>query len=266
MPSYEQKRVLVAVKTYPTPASKGAEVSCTAGVTNDGKWIRLFPIPFRFMGGDQQFKKYQWIEVAVTKSPSDPRKESFEVDIDTLRIANDTLPTKDAWKARKEIILPLEAPSLCHLQRTRRQTGDTLGIFKPKIIHKFIIEPDTSDWTPAEREKLLQYSLYDKHPLKPLEKIPYKFSYRFTCNDPRCGGHKLICIDWELGEAYRQWKQKYGNKWEWAITKRFETDMILEYDTYFFVGTIHGHPGAWIIIGLFYPPQNTPQLAKENLN
>jgi hypothetical protein len=254
MSGYQQKKVLVTVKTYPTPASKGAEVSCTAGVTDDGKWIRLFPIPFRFMGGNQQFKKYQWIEVAATKSSSDPRKESFEVDIDTLKIVSDPLPTRDAWKARKEIVLPLQAPSLCYLQRTRQQTGDTLGIFKPKTIHKFIIEPDTPEWTPAEREKLLQYSLYDRHPLQPLEKIPHKFSYRFSCNDRYCKGHKLICIDWELGQAYRQWKRKYGTDFERAIINRFETDMILKYDTHFFVGTIHGHPNAWIIIGLFYPP------------
>lgn len=254
MSDYEQKKVLVTVKTYPTPASKGAEVSCTTGVTDDGKWIRLFPIPFRFMGGSKQFKKYQWIQVSATKS-SDPRKESFEVDIDSLKILSKPLPTRDAWKARKEIILPLQAPSLCYLQRTRRQTGDTLGIFKPEVIHKFVIEPDTPDWSPKEREKLLQISVYDKHPLEPLEKIPYKFSYRFTCDDPKCKGHKLICVDWELGQSYRQWKQKYGAEWYWAIINRFETDIILGCDTYFFVGTVHGHPGAWIIIGLFYPPK-----------
>lgn len=253
MSDYQTKKVLVTIKTYPTPASKGAEVSCTAGITDDGKWIRLFPIPFRFMGGDKQFSKYQWIEVAAKRS-TDPRKESFEVDIDTLEIVSEPLPTRNAWKARKEVILPLRAPSLCYLQRTRKQTGDTLGLFKPKTIHKFVIEPDTPDWTPAEREKLLQFSLYDKHPLKPLEKVPYKFSYRFTCDEPDCNGHKLVCVDWELGQAYRQWKQKYENKWEWAIIDRFETDMILRYNTHFFVGTIHGHPGAWIIIGLFYPP------------
>jgi len=246
--------MLVTIKTYPTPASKGAEVSCAAGVTDDGKWIRLFPIPFRFMGGDKQFSKYQWIEVSAKKS-SDPRKESYEVDIDTLKIVSASLPTKSAWKARKEIVLPLLAPSLCYLQRTRKQTMDTLGIFKPKTIQKFIIERDTPDWTPAEYEKLLQYSIYDKHHLKPLEKIPYKFSYRFTCDEPHCRGHKLVCVDWELGQAYRQWKQEYEDKWEWAIINRFETDMILEYDTHFFVGTVHGHPASWIIIGLFYPPR-----------
>lgn len=253
MSGYQQKRVLITVKTYPTPASKGAEVSCTAGITDDRKWIRLFPIPFRFMGGDKQFKKYQWIEISAKKS-SDPRKESFEVDIDTLKIIGDPLPSNDNWKARKEIVLPLQAPSLCHLQRTWKQTRDTLGVFKPKSIHKFIIEPDDPDWTPEEREKLLQYSMYDRYPFRPIEKIPYKFSYRFTCADPSCRGHKLMCVDWELGQSYRAWKRKYKDKWEQAVMSRYETDMILGCDTYFFVGTVHGHPKAWIIVGLFYPP------------
>lgn len=90
-------------------------------------------------------------------------------------------------------------------------------------------------------------------PLKPLEKIPFKFSYMFTCDERYCRGHKLICVDWELGQAYRRWKQKYGDDCEGKIIERFETDMILTHDTHFFVGTIHGHPGAWIIVGLFYP-------------
>lgn len=64
-----------------------------------------------------------------------------------------------------------------------------------------------------------------------------------------------MCVDWELGQSYRSWKQKYGTKWEWAIINRYETDMILKYDTHFFVGTMHGHPHEWIIIGLFYPPR-----------
>jgi hypothetical protein len=31
--------------------------------------------------------------------------------------------------------------------------------------------------------------------------------------------------------------------------------MIKKNDTHFFVGTVHQHPGSWIIVGLFYPPK-----------
>jgi hypothetical protein len=70
-----KKRVLITVRTYPVPAKKGIEVSCTAGITDDGKWIRLFPIPYRFLDEDKRFSKYQWIDVDVTKAKDDPRPD-----------------------------------------------------------------------------------------------------------------------------------------------------------------------------------------------
>lgn len=68
MPDWIQKRVLITVRTYPVPAQKNIEVSCTAGVTSDGNWIRLFPVPYRFLDYDKRFTKYQWIDVSVTKA------------------------------------------------------------------------------------------------------------------------------------------------------------------------------------------------------
>jgi hypothetical protein len=251
---WHHKQVLIIARTYPTPARRGVEVSCTGGITETGEWIRLFPVPYRFLSLDKRFRKYQWVEVYVAKS-SDPRPESFQIDIDSIKIISGPLTTRDKWQARKNIIYPLKSSSLCSLQLAREANKyPTLGIFKPKSIHGFDIEPSTPDWTPVEREKLLQYSIFEKATPHVLEKIPYNFSYRFTCDHPNCTGHKLTCVDWELGQAYRQWRQRYGDKWEQAIRERFETYMILERDTHFFAGTVHAHPGAWIIIGLFYPP------------
>jgi len=252
---WHRKQVLITARTYPTPARRGVEVSCTGGITESGEWIRLFPVPYRFLSLDKRFRKYQWIEADVAKS-SDPRPESFQIDIDSIKIISEPLPTKDRWQVRKNIIYPLKSSSLCGLQLAwQNNKYPTLGIFEPKSIHGFDIEPGTLDWTPTELEKLLQYSIFEKSPLHLLEKIPYNFSYRFTCDRHDCTGHKLTCVDWELGQSFRRWRQKYGAKWERAIRERFETYMILERDTHFFVGTVHAHPGAWIIIGLFYPPR-----------
>ena len=253
MSKFELKRILITVKTYPTPASKGAEVVCTAGITEDGQWIRIFPVPFRYLSGEQQFHKYQWIEAKVKKS-SDSRIESYEVDADSIQVIGDPLSTRNGWLERKKLVEPLRTPSLCHLKSMRKKNRNTLGLIKPKVIHNFYVEKDRLDWTPAEKAKLLQYSIFEGKTLNPLEKIPYKFSYSFTCDDPRCTGHRLICTDWEIGAAYRRWSKQYGDGWYKTILNRFQTDMILKYDTSFFVGTIHGHPGTWIIIGLYYPP------------
>jgi hypothetical protein len=99
-------KVLITAKTYPSPAKKGVEVSCTGGITDDGHWIRLFPMPFRYLSKDKQFHKYQWIELQVTKA-SDSRPESFQPVLESIRIVSDPLPTAESWQARREIVGPL---------------------------------------------------------------------------------------------------------------------------------------------------------------
>src|SRR5689334_5931600 len=91
-----------------------------------------------------------------------------------------------------------------------------------------------------------------------LEKIPYDFKYEFRCADPDCRGHKMSCTDWEIGQSYRQWRRDYGRDWEAAFRNRYEREMIEKFDTHFFVGNLHQHPGTWIVVGLFYPPKRQP--------
>ncbi len=259
MAIYHAKKVLITVKTYPLPSKKAIEASCTAGITEEGSWIRLFPLPFRHLEYEKRFKKYQWIEASVTKA-SDPRPESYKVDLDSIHPLGEPLPTSNNWQIRKEIVLSLAVPSLCYLQRTQEDTEATLGIFKSRCINELIIEPEEHpNWTEQELETLSQQTMFDKKYIKPLEKIPFKFKYRFFCDDPKCNEHILSITDWEIGEAYRKYKQRYGENWESYFRQKFEYDVIYSFDTYFYVGTVRAHPDVWIIVGLFYPQ-------KEGLN
>jgi len=47
MSQIERKKVYIVVKTYPTISKKYSEIVCTAGILENGDWIRLYPIPFR---------------------------------------------------------------------------------------------------------------------------------------------------------------------------------------------------------------------------
>ncbi|MBI4447324.1 MAG: hypothetical protein HY645_15635 [Acidobacteria bacterium] len=253
----ETKKALIVVRTYPAPAKKGVEVSCTAAITDDGKWLRLFPVPYRFLPQDQRFRKYQWIEVSVVKPNTDQRPESYKIKPDSIRILSDPLPTDREWQARKDRVFPLLSPSLCHLQRERDRNGHpTLGIFKPKVIERLIIEADSATWEPGQLAALRQGHLFEQGPQQELEKIPHSFRYQFRCDDRDCQGHKIKCVDWEMSESWRDWKREYGDRWEEKFRERYETEMIQKYDTYFYVGTVHQHPATWIIVGLFYPPKS----------
>jgi hypothetical protein len=68
----------------------------------------------------------------------------------------------------------------------------------------------------------------------------------------------MTCVDWEMGQSWRKWKDQYGEGWKAKFRQKYETVMIEKNDTYFYVGTVHRYPGTWIIVGLFYPPK-TPQ-------
>ena len=106
--SIETKKALIG-PTYPVPAKKGVEVSCAAAITDTGEWL-AFPVPYRRLNADQQFSKYQWIEVDVTKASDPDRKDDrsshtsrrWSIELDVLKIVN-------GWQARKEMILPLKA-------------------------------------------------------------------------------------------------------------------------------------------------------------
>ena len=64
----ERKKVLITVKTYPKPSRSYTELVCTAGITESGDWIRIYPIPFRFLKSNKKFSKYQWVEIDLQKT------------------------------------------------------------------------------------------------------------------------------------------------------------------------------------------------------
>jgi hypothetical protein len=76
----QKETILVTVKTYPNISKKYAELVCTAGVMENGSWIRIYPVPFRLLSGDKQFQKYDIIKVPIRKNKSDVRIESYKIE------------------------------------------------------------------------------------------------------------------------------------------------------------------------------------------
>lgn len=95
----EKVKVLITVKTYPLPSKEYQELVCTAGIKEDGSWIRLYPIPFRHLPWAQQYKKWDWIEVGVVKHDGDNRNESHRPCGDIKVIGN--IDTAKNWQERQ---------------------------------------------------------------------------------------------------------------------------------------------------------------------
>ena len=51
----KREKILILVKTYPNRSNKYIETVCTAGIREDGSWVRIFPVQFRLYADDQKY-------------------------------------------------------------------------------------------------------------------------------------------------------------------------------------------------------------------
>lgn len=259
-------KVLILVKTYPALSETYAEVACTAGITEDGSWIRLYPIPFRLLKHDQRYKKYQWVEVQCIRNKVDRRPESHKIICDSLRVLS-AIDTKSNWCERRRIILERNTihTDLNALIAQAKDNKLSLAIFKPTIIEDFLAEPVAADW-PIEKlttvlNRLRQPSFLDDGDIadfKIMPKLPYKFSYQFR--DAHNKKSTLMIEDWEIGQLYWNCLKKSKNPQQ-AIQKvreKYFDDFAKTKDLHFFLGTTREWhlraPNPFIIVGTFHPP------------
>lgn len=259
----ERLKILITVKTYPYPSPKYEELVCTAGISDKGEFIRLYPINFRDQPYSSQYKKYQWIEVDAKKHTGrDFRKESFRPDCNSLTILGEPIgPENGTWSTRAKIVLPLASDSV-EVLRDRQDEDDTsLGIVKPKKVHDLIAEPTEREWKASCLNELKQARLWDDRTVskEPPRKVPYTFRYVFECNDSRCTGHTMMNEDWELGAFYwRNIDQGMTEKQAIEAVRKKFFDQICGQDreTYFYLGTVLKHPKSWVVIGTFWPKKS----------
>ena len=262
------ERILILAKTYPSPSAKYVETSCVAGITDQGQPRRLYPVPFRMLKEDDQFKKWQWITVRVRKSNDDHRPESHRVFVDTVDSTEPSLSTANHWEARREWIerFPL-FNSVAEAESARTRSGLSLALVRPKRIVRLEVTPARDpDWTEEERAKLIreqmQGQLFDapeaERQVRELRKIPFNFHYVYVCDSPDGEieeRHKIV--DWEAGALYWHCHARHGNGWEIPFRAKLEENLPAA-DLMFLVGTIHRFPDQWLIVSLIYPPKQRP--------
>ena len=250
----ETKRVLITVKAYPNPSKTYGETVCCAGIDIDTlQWIRLYPIPFRDLDSSQKFKKYTIISVKCWKAPDDHRVESYKIDMDSIELLSH-LDTKRKWESRKKFVLPTVSPSFCNILEETEE-NKSLGTFKPSDID-FYWKKATLE-SEAKREACYaQLSFFDMRK-KVIEQIPFDFYYQFKCHvKSDCPGHKLPIIDWEIGQAYRDWRYKYKpQELLLEMIKKKWLDLICseKNDVYFYVGNMKRFRDHFMVLGVFYP-------------
>ncbi|MDH5628620.1 MAG: hypothetical protein OEY96_00565 [Gammaproteobacteria bacterium] len=262
------EKVLITVKTYPVLSETYDELVCTAGLREDGSWIRLYPIQFRQIEDyEKKYKKWEWIEIEVEKNKSDHRVESFRpIKQDSIKVLK-RIGTEQGWYERKKLILENSTiyRDLSELIQKNKEGLLSLATFSPVKILDLVVEEIEREWDKSKIEllkaKLLQGDLFNKEkkPFKIVDKLPYKFSYKIE--DVNGKESKMMIEDWELGALYWKSYNKYKDE-QIAIEKvkeKYLTNFLAKNDIYLFLGTTKlwdkRAPNPFVIIGVFYPPK-----------
>lgn len=257
-PGFELTRVLITVLTYPQPSVKDWETVCTAGITDAGKWVRLYPVNYRDLPLEKRYKKWQWIEVGLGPwgYRTDQRPESREPDVLSIRLLGERIPPKDRWRERRAIIDRMSHSTVKQLEASWDISRASLGIIRPKAVLDLEVTPGERDWSPKHKALRAQGRLFGRE--RPLERIPFKFHYVFECEDSQ-EPYRLMNVDWELGVLFLKERERLSTE-ESAI--RSVRDKFLgeicasDRDTRFFLGTRHPL-NQWLVLGTFWPPRDT---------
>lgn len=253
-------KVLIWGKTYPELSSKYRETVCTGGTLEDGRFVRLYPIPLRYLSDDKVFSKYQWVNVQVIKAKDDPRPESHKVHIDSIQ-PGERIPTDhQGWRMRTAKVFKDSRyifDSVEDLLKSNKHTGTSLGFVRPRSIDEVVIESRPPEEyaefmrkLKANEERSKQASLFPGITVEDLKKLQYvsqRFKVHWHCFGPDCKGHKMSILDWEAYElARREGIQKAKLKIEKVLN-------LADYDTGFFLGNFRQHPNTFAIGSIWYP-------------
>ena len=257
----ESVRVLITVKTSPQPSTKYGDTVRVAGIRIDGgrhDWIRPYPIPFRYLGSDQQFKKYDVVELTVRRRHQDGRAESYSPEWASIHVVDHF---RD-WSPRVEVMNEVDVTTTCDLRACTmaNANGTSLGFVGVSDVSGLKFEKHPG-WTDAEKRKishaLEQVDLFGDANTPPRLIAPtFKVRYRYRCAHTAWPGHDGQILDWELTELQRMLQHDSDVDAKRKITDKFLTMMFNESrQTRFFMGNFEDATKRhnFSVLGVYYP-------------
>lgn len=273
MTTMEKQRILVTVKTYPTLSRKYGETVCTAGIREDGTWVRIYPVPFRRLNESEQYRKYDWIECRLMHRTADPRPESFSPADQNELTPVGHIDTSDKWRERRRLLLQTAQvyDRLDRLIEGAKSNTLSLAVFKPTKVTDFIWENEDRNWNQEKLHQMRalhsQLALFEdnswRQTFQLIPKLPYSFSYRFE--DSTGKRSELQVLDWEAGALYWNCLKSTEGDEDAALAKVKNKyfDAFLKTDLHFFLGTTQQFhqvaPNPWVIVGVFPIPDDPQQ-------
>ena len=261
----ERARVLITVKASPEPSEKYGDTVCVAGVRLDGErpeWIRLYPVPFRYMAREQRFRKYEVINVDLLPPESDKRPESHRIILDTVSREKKLVKS---IAARGAILEPLIGPTMCELYAgvVSDSNAQSLALVRPAVVKRMHITK-AAPWTEAQQRKVNQalsiQSLLGEETPPELRPPRFRASYEYFCESEHCKSHTQGILDWELSALQLNLSKDDDATAMRKIEERFLGELCgPAVRPHFFVGNIANPQRRrnFSVLGVYKPPRES---------
>jgi hypothetical protein len=253
-------RVLVVVKASPQPSRQYGDTVCVAGVDMNAewpRWVRLYPVPFRYLDGERQFKKYDVIGVHTRHAGGDKRPESRKIAASTIEV----LAHLGDWKRRAPWVEPLAGPTMCELLTATKAdiNAQSLGAVRAAEAIELRFTRHAG-WSAHELERFQEYrqqgDLFAETPPRLLDAPPWIVHLVYRCEARRCARHEQRIIDWELTALQARYRTRPAPELKAAVTRNFlEIPFGPGRDPMIFVGNQENvrRRSSFTVLGLYYP-------------
>jgi hypothetical protein len=258
-PREQRARVLVVVKASPNPSTQYGDTVCVAGIRmrDDGpEWIRLYPVPFRSLEREWQFRKYELIDVDVVPNAKDPRAESYRPRVQSI----ETREHLTKWGQRHPYMEPLtDEWTMCGILNARQNGMDfpSLAVVRPGVVKRMTIE-NHPGWTPDQVAAMQRHSdqgdlLAQNVQQRPVLEAPlYNGVLQYECMALGCKGHRGSIHDWEFTALERRVRDRGSEQARELLRQRFFDEMCApRRQPLLIVGNQQKRPQAFSILGIY---------------
>ncbi len=243
-------QLMVNCKTYPAVSKKYTETVCTGGVTSEGDFIRLYPVPFRFLDEEQKYKRWDVIRVKAYRDTKDKRPESWHLSPGCEIKIIDRVENEDQrWKWMEKVVYPSTA--------AMDEKDITNGCVQIEPISLYW-KKDPGEWTASQKSVIQQGDLFATKEQKRgmAERIPWQFRLKYReVSTGREDDNKVLA--WSYYQGFLRHRNDVGDEQSLegvceSIRKSiFDADRVV-----FGIFGTHSRFGDWMISALYHLPRS----------
>lgn len=247
--SEETIEMVVNCKTYPSVSSKYVETVCTGGVRPDGRFVRLYPVPFRFLNAGEQYERWDLIRVRAHQDSKDTRPESRHFEPGTaIEVIEKIKSENRRWEWMRGTVHDSAS--------AMEKKGLTNGCVEIEPIELYW-ESDPKEWTPGQLNVINQGDLFaSKEQLQSIaDRVPWQFRLKYReKNTGQESDGKVLAWSYYQGFRRRRAEMSTDEAALESVADRVRSSIFNPERTVFAILGTHSRFGHWMISALYHVP------------